>query len=541
MPAAIIYENASRPLKTLSPEKAPFSLNEIFEKLQNKIRGRKLRPGVFGIVKSYNWRESNEKNIGKAKVLSTTSNGEESGSIRFENYSSHSTNYTDYFKARPFDLPFERDSARNVKDISTTAPISDKKSLDLDFVEIIQSGPQDSFVPHQFQDFRRQWLRQRRARVDWQKMIQPCVDNMAWGQVKNHWVKLNRTNAVTSEVIFWDIKPAREFSKIFIQSKTSDNRTKMIGGDTWRVYLRGPSSIAATLFDHNNGTYEALFLIMEPGIYQLMINLDYSLCDGFRDPPSDWFIKGNAQGKYQKDGLLGLLDDYLIQPFQNGNPIIINVPESKLNISLIEHLRKDLDSCSYTCNHLWDGFGRWENNEWIPFLDDSYHWSMPRQYQSAGFLWIYGDSLAVRLVSSVQSRALCSRLYWGCGRSYNWIYPVISEALSKQQNDDLDFSSEKVIETIKDVLRRREMQRRDSVLLLNLGIHFPISVNFSTFQRLVGDLINVLKETRINSQGDRVPKYPAKVIWKSSTAIHKEKAEVKNKTNWRFFTTQVST
>ena len=117
----------------------------------------------------------------------------------------------------------------------------------------------------------------------------------------------------------------------------------------------------------------------------------------------------------------------------------------------------------------------------------------------------------------------------------------MSEALSKEQNDDLDFSSEKVIGTIVDVLRRHEMQRRDSVLLINLGIHFPISINFTTFQRLVGDLINVLKETKIDSQGNRVPKYPAKVIWKSSTAIHKEKVEIKNKTNWRFFTTQVST
>lgn len=171
---------------------------------------------------------------------------------------------------------------------------------------------------------------------------------------------------------------------------------------------------------------------------------------------------------------------------------------------------------------------------------ESYDWSLSQEYQQTGVLWIYGDSLALRLLQSVQSRFLCTRLYWGCRRSYNWIYPVISEALSKEQDDNLDFRPEKVIETIVSVLRKREMQRTESVLLLNLGIHFPISVNFTTYQRLIGDLIKELKETEVNSQGIRVPKYKAKVIWKSSTAIHKEKAKMTNKTNWRFFTTQVS-
>ena len=175
----------------------------------------------------------------------------------------------------------------------------------------------------------------------------------------------------------------------------------------------------------------------------------------------------------------------------------------------------------------------------LHFFIESYNWSMPISYQPAGVLWIYGDSLAVRFSESVNSRFLCTSLYLGCQRSYNWIYPIISEALSKQQGDNLDFRPRKVIETITSVLRRPEMQRKGSVLLLNLGLHFPISINFTTYQRLIGDVINTLKETEVNLQGIRVPKYKAKVIWKSTTAIHKENAEVKNKTNWRFFTTQV--
>ena len=171
----------------------------------------------------------------------------------------------------------------------------------------------NSLLLRRLQDFQHEWLRQRRARVDWKNIIKPCADNMAWGLVKDHWGKTNRSNATTSDIIFKDIRPAGEFSKIFIQSKTSDNRTKLIGGDTWRVYVRGPTSIVATLFDHNNGTYEALFLITEPGVYQLMIYLDYSLCDGFKDPPRDWFIIGDVQGSNHRNGTLGPLDEYLVK------------------------------------------------------------------------------------------------------------------------------------------------------------------------------------------------------------------------------------
>ena len=184
------------------------------------------------------------------------------------------------------------------------------------------------------EDFRRDWSRVRRARVDWQEILRPCHDYTAWGQVKDGWGKLNRSNANTSDTIFKDIRPAGEFSKIFIQSRTSDNRTKTIGGDSWRVYVRGPSSVVVTVCDHNNGTYEALFLITEPGVYQVIIYLDYSLCDAFKDPPRDWFIKGNAEGEFQKEGVLGKLDNWLMQPFKNGIPLKINVTQARMNTSL---------------------------------------------------------------------------------------------------------------------------------------------------------------------------------------------------------------
>ena len=135
---------------------------------------------------------------------------------------------------------------------------------------------------------------------------------------------------------------------------------------------------------------------------------------------------------------------------------------------------------------------------------------------------------------------LCTKLFTGCISSYNWIYPIVNEAVDKELDDDLDFNPERVIETILAVLRHPLMkQRESSVLLLNLGIHYPIGVNFITYQKLISDLINKLKETRVDSQRNIVPKYKAKIIWKTSSAVHKEKAQELNKTHWRFFTTQV--
>ena len=172
--------------------------------------------------------------------------------------------------------------------------------------------------------------------MDWKSILKPCINNTKWGLEKKYWGKENRSSARTSEVVYQDIRPAGEFSKmIFIQSKTADNRTKLIGGDSWRVHLHGPSSLGATVFDHENGTYEILFLIMEPGNYQVIIFLDFSLCDGLKEPPANWFIKGNAQGKQQKKGILGPVHHYLLEPFNEGNPFNISIPEATFTTRFI--------------------------------------------------------------------------------------------------------------------------------------------------------------------------------------------------------------
>ncbi|XP_015768064.1 PREDICTED: uncharacterized protein LOC107346763 [Acropora digitifera] len=385
-----------------------------------------------------------------------------------------------------------------------------------------------------FKDFRRDWFRQHRARVDWKSILKPCINNTQWGLEKKYWGKENRSSARTSQVVYTDIRPAGEFSKIFIQSKTADNRTKLIGGDSWRVHLHGPSSVGATVFDHENGTYEILFLIMEPGNYQVMIFLDFSLCDGLKEPPADWFIKGNAHGKQQKEGTLDPIpiDQYLLEPFNDGKHFNINVLNATLTSRFIDKLLHDPGSCTQSCNHLWDGFGRWTNKRWRPYLEESYDWTLPDGYQRKGTLSVYGDSVSDSLGLSVLSRALCKTLYEGCIRSYQWIYPFING--HQNEDDDLDFRPEIVIENILKVLNSPKMQREGSLMVLNNGIHFAISLNFTTYQEFITNMIHSLKKTQENNLNNT-----AKIIWKTTTSIRQEIYDDKNTTSWRFFTAQV--
>ena len=181
---------------------------------------------------------------------------------------------------------------------------------------------------------------------------------------------------------------------------------------------------------------------------------------------------------------------------------------------------------------------------WFLFLNlykaESYSWAMPQKYNKSGTLWIYGDSLGKRFYKSVRTRPLCKSLYQKCGNSYMWIYPALNKGLNIELERDLDFRPEKVIETVVNVLRKPEMQKEESTLLLNLVLHFSKTVNFTTYQKLIDDLILVLKEKEL-IHGERVPKHKAKIIWKSSTAICKEQASSSKRTDFRFYTSQVCT
>ena len=68
--------------------------------------------------------------------------------------------------------------------------------------------------------------------------------------------------------------------------------------------MQGPASVPVVVTDSNNGTYEASFLLVTPGVYSAEIYLDYTLCDGYKDPPVGWFVKGeNTRAFIDKKGV----------------------------------------------------------------------------------------------------------------------------------------------------------------------------------------------------------------------------------------------
>ena len=138
-------------------------------------------------------------------------------------------------------------------------------------------------------EFFKHWCRERRAKLDWKAILSPCKEKIAWNSSKR---KENATDPNMSFISLWDIRPVGEYSRFSIQSQTKEGNPKERGGDSWRVLLRGPSYISPTVIDHNNGSYEVLFLAMEAGVYTVNIILDFTLCEGFIDPPVDWFIIG---------------------------------------------------------------------------------------------------------------------------------------------------------------------------------------------------------------------------------------------------------
>lgn len=139
----------------------------------------------------------------------------------------------------------------------------------------------------------RNWCRVRNERIDFKSKLKPCNFDISWNSSKDDdQRKALSTDASKSNIIEFNINPAGEFSSFILQSRTKDGKDKSIGGDSWRIMLRGRSTVIPTIFDLSNGRYEVLFLMADPGVYKVDIILDYTLCDGYRDPPDDFFIKG---------------------------------------------------------------------------------------------------------------------------------------------------------------------------------------------------------------------------------------------------------
>ncbi|XP_031560250.1 uncharacterized protein LOC116296382 [Actinia tenebrosa] len=386
------------------------------------------------------------------------------------------------------------------------------------------------------EEFRGDWCRVREARTKWLSLLSPCDGNTRWGNQLEGWSEENSTDPIMSYISLMTINPAGEFSRISIQSQTTSGYPKSIGGDSWVVHVRGPSTLAPTVIDHGNGTYEALFLVMEPGKYWVHVYLDYTLCNGYKDPPDYWFAKGNEHGSNQQQGILGSERHYLHQPLWQGIPLAIEVPQARGPLRKDEFLSYSHVSCGDQCALLWDGYGRWTNGTWAPYISEPIPRDpVPRRRE--GVLWIYGDSNAVRFYKSIQYRHLCTLIFKHCNFTYNWVYNIHNSTIEKNRRNFMDIDHERIIQELKTVLYRPEVNESKSVLVLNFGLHFVASINFTSYKRLVNKTIDLLAET-LQDDGISRRRFQGNVVWKSTSAINRYKLQNPFYQGRRFMTQQ---
>ena len=97
-----------------------------------------------------------------------------------------------------------------------------------------------------------------------------------------------------------------------------------------------------------------------------------------------------------------------------------------------------------------------------------------------------------------------------------------------------DFNKTVILQYLTNILDSPDMKGKNSAFLFNLGVHYSISLNFTTFRDLVDSVIMLLRR-KVDVQNNNKPI----VIWKTTTSIEKEKTYPKNLTRWRFHTHQV--
>jgi len=366
-----------------------------------------------------------------------------------------------------------------------------------------------------FLQLKRDWCRIRSKTISWREMIEPCQQKMAVMENPRY-----ATNPYLSQVAQIITRPAGEHTRIRIDTYTNHGTLKTFGGDSIRVYLKGVDNIAATIFDLKNGSYEALVMVMTPGKYGIRVVLDYTLCNGFNEPPTEWYVKAHCSGKKNEtiipSHISSQVTDYINVEISPG--IIVTIQPSRYNLRDLKLLTINND-CGYSCDKLWDGHGVWNAySGWKPYVYNSIksnsltNQKKQKKHRNHSNLWIYGDSISYYFHKRLENTDLCSRIFKQCKNTYNWIYP---KALYELRHfcEDVDVNITKLRTYFRAILTNELMDKR-SVLLFNLGAHFVKNTSFRTYREIIDAFIEELK------------RYRGEVIWKSTTAIHDQNVKV---------------
>ncbi|XP_066925197.1 uncharacterized protein [Clytia hemisphaerica] len=396
-----------------------------------------------------------------------------------------------------------------------------------------------SHVPTSSQASARYWEEWNQWRVDYHRYEEICPDfnwlskeALPWFQLANH---TDPTRGIVHNLV---IKPVYQFSIITLQTQNKKADLKQSGGDHWRVQIKGPYSASSLVrkIDHRNGSYEFRFVPVVSGTYQALIWLEYTLCAGLKEPPPDWFIKGTVQGKEQKQGSLHRDSPFINKPLWSGAKFQFYVPPPAKKLALQEHSTSHCKSQG--CQFLWNGFGNWLNKtHWVPRCPHSTELRYPKEHPRRGLLWIFGDSVSSQFYHQIKFHPLCQHHFARCMYSYNWLYSLENynaslgrytrrnTTIEKTTWDDLDYNVNRTVAELRQVLLHPGMQSRESVLLLNYGLHFTESLNYTNYKTAIESVIDVLKREAY-----------CHVVWRTTTSLNRHKYSQPNLHSRRFMT-----
>lgn len=80
---------------------------------------------------------------------------------------------------------------------------------------------------------------------------------------------------------------------------------------------------------------------------------------------------------------------------------------------------------------------------------------------------------------------------------------------------------------------------KNSAILLNAGLHYLESTNFSNYQKTISSLIQLFDETKVVRRANGNGLFLGEMIWRTTTALNKQKLDGKYIQARRFLTYQV--
>ena len=375
---------------------------------------------------------------------------------------------------------------------------------------------------------------------DWRTTLLACIDDTNWlerplsSRKKTLQTSVNKTTVVSQNLIL-----AVGWSTITIQTYTADGSQKTIGGDSWRAIISGDATQYGIVFDRMNGRYDISFLLTEAGNFTLQLLLEYSTCDGLRNPPQGWFEKGDIHGHFQEQDVLGVegpqipqlknLLNFEIKQYAASNRLKGN--EQLVIGQLICDRSIAKASGITTCEKIWNSFGSWKR------MRGKYVWrscdyenngKLPSKSKLYEKLWIFGDSTAHRWWNSRSRENLCKKLFKSCTHTFTFTYKY-EDYDYKQVNIGNGFNISKFFQPIRVMFDDAEM-KNNSVIVINFGIHLIISLNFSACQNVVDRFLGYIHDLRRSRNALPL------IIWKTTTFAPIEQGMFKSESHARFLT-----